>query len=71
MRPNFGTALFKVSHLGLGAAVSDYDGWQEENEERKGKKGQGPNGGHIKGRNPIGHKLQGRMFDYHQCNVNK
>ena len=39
MRPNFGTALFKVSHLGLGAAVSDYDGWQEENEEGKERTG--------------------------------
>ena len=30
-----------LSHLGLrlGAAVSDYDGWQEENEEGKGKAG--------------------------------
>ena len=35
-RPNFGTAHFKVSlSLGLGAAVSDYDGWQEENEEKR------------------------------------
>ena len=36
-RPNFGTAHFKVSHLGLGAAVSDYDGWQEEKKTRRGK----------------------------------